>query len=186
MSDRYPQFPASAVSVTEILDACGLIYHASPEALERGQRVHEAVALMLRGRLDWNSVDERIIGYVKSAGECELQYDPLNDRKPDIEGPLCDSVLGIVGTPDLVLGHYIIDFKTGAPAPWHRAQLGGYWHLKGEPSNARLQSVYLQEDGSLPKLVEHRPSEAWREFLTCYNFYRLREQYGRNGITDNP
>lgn len=178
MSDRYPQYPANAVSVTEILDACGLIYHASPEALERGERIHQACALLMAGRLDWSSVDSRIMGWMNSARAFKQPEIIIS-----IEAPAFHRQLGIVGTPDLETPDVIYDFKSGPPAPWHKAQLGGYWRLLGE--RHRLIDVYLQDNGSLPKLVEHPASEAWRDFLTCYNFFRLKEKYG-NGHFDNP
>ncbi len=168
-------------SVTQILDDCGLIYHASDEALERGHRVHEACALLLQGRLDWASVDPRIFGWVSSART--LNFEAFG-KIEEIETPRFHSALKVAGTPDLITELDILDFKTGAPAPWHKAQLGGYWYLAGQ--NRQLISVYLQEDGSLPKLISHTPTEAGRDFLTCYNFYQLRSKYNGNRLPDNP
>jgi RecB family exonuclease len=82
-------------------------------------------------------------------------------EKPEYK--LENEALGLRGTADRVMEagnhwRYIIDIKTGSPAPWHRWQIALYrllyslQHKYGTPLGAAL---YLSSDGTY-RYVEHK------------------------------
>lgn len=177
MSDRYPQFPADAVSATELLHAVGLIDDRfyTEESRERGQRCHVGMQLLAQGRLDWGSVDPVDEGYLRS-GELLLRYTGWTARLT--EQQRYDKQLNVCGTFDADFDSNILaDWKTGAPQKWHEIQLGFYYRLNGE--KGKLAGIYLQEDGSTAKVKFYNAHDAWRKAQVVLNFYRLKEQYGK-------
>jgi len=168
-------------SVTRVLAECGLIHHAGREALERGQIVHRCCELLNQGKLDWSTVDERIIGHVYSY---QAAIEHMGWIAGAVEVSAYDGQYLYGGTYDVCFKFvhdkpdFLIDIKSGARSPWHRAQLGAYWGLNGRLG--RVGNLYTHEDGAMATLVEHDKYEAWNEFITCINFYRLKERYGKS------
>ena len=148
-------------SVTQALEGGGLIdlsgipTHILRRAGERGTRVHEAAALLMRGVLDWATVDEAIGGYV-IALDTFLRRTGFRPVKDSVETPLYCAQYDYCGTPD-VLGTYIIprpfgrplevfavlDWKTGM-MPAVRYQLAAYGHVLGVRHRC---AVKLDADG---------------------------------------
>lgn len=167
--------------VTTILDTCGLIssFAKKPEAAERGALVHDAALLLVQGRLDWSSVDPRIIGYVLSYAQL-LDHTQWLMRAAEVM--LWDKDYLFAGTFDVDFeSNWLADLKTGAPSKWHPLQTAAYKRLNGD--KGRRAGIYLQEDGSIAKFIEHTDRSDWPNFVSCLNVYRLKEQI--NGTKRN-
>lgn len=158
-------------SVTQIITDAGRISSFSMvrAAAERGRVVHKAAALLVAGRLDWTSVDARLVGYVKSYARL---IEATGWVARSVETRRYCPVYDYAGTFDVSFEDQILaDLKTGGPAAWHRAQLGAYWNLNGRDD--RCIGVYLQADGSIARLKETDGLDGFIEFLECL------EQAGR-------
>jgi len=145
-------------SVTQVLEAAGLIdltgipTHILRRAGERGTRVHQAAALLLRGELEWASVDEAIGGYVRAL-DSYLRNSNFKPVKESVETPLYCAQYDFCGTPD-VLGTYplrgrhgvfvILDWKSGM-MPAVQYQLAAYAHALGVRHRA---AVKLNREGT--------------------------------------
>ena len=154
-------------SVTQILDAAGDVssFCRDELAAERGSRVHEACALLATGKLDWSTVDSRIMGYVLSyqsflgmVSKWELQGVERRVYSP----------YGYAGTYDVDFDAALIDIKTGAPVKWHELQTAAYAKAVGKTKRAAL---FLDKSGKSPRYVEHKSRTDWPEFLERVNKY---------------
>lgn len=172
--------------VTGILSAEGL-YKGSdwwtPEGRTFGGYVHQAVEYFNRGTLDWDTLDDALIGCVRSyEAFCQAtHFEPIL-----IEQTLfCD--LGYAGKPD-VSGLFqeknqnaVIDAKTGTPQPADQIQTAFYQMLL-EHNGHRVHvrgSLYLERNGKLPKWKAHTERSDFviaMSILNSYNFKR------RNGL----
>lgn len=151
-SHEYFKNGISYASVTKTISEIGFMPSYQPADLDfylaRGSAIHKATELYDLGTLDEESIDPRISGYLESWKKLNKHYLP-----GQIEIRLCDEIYLYAGTLD----RPDIDLKSGVPAKWHRIQAGAYWGLKklaglgAEPMSA----VYLQEDGSMPKVVPY-------------------------------
>ena len=111
--------------VTEVLREAGMLTDHSrtdPFYAERGTLVHEAIALDLRGELDEESVDQEIRPYLESA---RMAY-----RQIDLTG-----------------GRYLVDWKSGAIEPGHRAQIAAYFYAVPALSPGRYYELQVYGDG---------------------------------------
>lgn len=174
------------ISVTQVLKACGLLGEwGTPEDLERGWIVDKCCELFVLGKLDWSEVDTRIMGYVLSYAEF-LDHTEWVARS--VKRRLYDEQLGFAGEFDVCFeSGWLIDLKAprsgNGKAKWHKLQTAAYKHLDHENGgylmkSLRRGSLYLQPDGSMPKLDEHKDHrEDWAAFLSCLNFVRTKEKY---------
>jgi len=123
-----------AVSVTESLRIAGLIegiQYCSDEALWRGKAIHQAIHFYHKGTLNWHTLDERLIPYVRGY----LRF--IDDTKfipKEWEKRIAIPHLNLAGTMD-VRGLFpdgsegLIDFKTGLQSSmgdWVGCQLALY------------------------------------------------------------
>lgn len=76
-----------------------------------GISVHKAIWMMVRGSLDWDSLGEDVIGYVKAARDY-LEADP--EPITSYEIPYGSIELGYGCTPDLVRKNSIVEWKTSS------------------------------------------------------------------------
>lgn len=120
-----------------------------------GTAAHKAIALEIRGRLRESSVDRRVRPYLEAFRRFrdDQALMPLN-----IELMVWSDPMAIAGTLDMkaIIGkerdQWLIDWKTGAKAPWHAVQTAAYaWLLKERPRRA---AVYLRDDATY-SLDEH-------------------------------
>lgn len=164
--------------VTTILHAAGFMPSSEfidPWYMERGSMIHRATELHDRGTLDESTVDERIKGYLESWKKLDRAY-----SAEQIEVRLCDTLYLYAGTIDRLP---LCDIKSGGPEPWHTLQLGAYYGLcKASMLNRELfispHAIYLQEDGSLPKVKRYTLPEisaALNTFLCALNVYQWRK-----------
>lgn len=169
-------------SVTNILRAEGFMSNYVPADLdwymERGTMVHKATELWDQDKLDEESVDPRIRGYLESWKLFQIDrgkiYAPC-----EIEIKLYDPIYQDAGTLDRI----DLDIKTGQSERWHVFQVARYNKLA--KINGRLEgpdrTVCLQEDGSYPKVKIYTPAELRRAnetYLCCLNIYRAKKEMG--------
>lgn len=162
--------------VSDILDAAGLKtkYGGFQEAQWRGLHVHNATELYDQDDLDWNSVHQAWIGYVKAWAKFreERTFVPTL-----IEWQGYHPTLGFCGTVDRegTCGDSLeqLDIKTGTEEKWHRYQTAGYWILRQNKDAAR-GCVYISEDGTYRKVMHEDPSDirVFMAALTIYNAKR--------------
>lgn len=130
------------VSVTQLLDSCGLVAgkeHFTEESRARGQAVHEAIALIEEGALDPSTVDPRIEGYLAAYRRFAAEMRPttylfecrLASRRWRFAGTF--DWLGWLGGENSLT---LLDYKTGAYADWQDIQLELYARLLAENAAA--------------------------------------------------
>lgn len=165
-------------SVTGIIDSHGFIseYSKNEDAALRGSYAHRACEYFLEDRLDWETIDPRIIPYVTSLARWCLS---TSFQSEAAEVRLYHAQLLFAGTYDVKgiipkLGRVLIDFKTGTAERWHEWQTAGYLLLEG---GYRLRgSLYLQKDGSIAKFKQHKNPTDEAYFVSFLNTYRAKEE----------
>lgn len=138
------------ISVTQVLKNRGLIdtSHFTEESRLRGTAVHEAIHFLNEGDLDWSTVDERLVGYLKAYQKFlrETDFQPIGSE-------LCmGSSAGYGGTLD-AFGPFgprgdrmaIVDYKTGSHQPAYHVQLAAYHDLLLDPVNSRELGLKLPD-----------------------------------------
>ena len=159
-------------SVTQIIGAVlPRTWDCDPWYMQRGTMLHKAVALMLHGELDWNSVDERIVLRVHAAEKFLSEYEVHRLGVLRIEERMCSSCGQFAGTPDLVAGEKtIVDWKS-VVEPEAEIQLGGYAILAGI-TEGRAFAVETRDDGTYAatKYDIRRARQLFLNVLTVYQF----------------
>lgn len=155
--NRYPDFPESDPSVTELLKDVGLIDSTffNHYAAQRGTAVHSACHYLDENDLDRSTVSDEIApyleGYEKFKKESGMTFDI-------IEKPLYSSVYRLKGRPDRVNTKpaIVLDLKTGIPQEWHKWQLALY-HILAFPASVigKRFGLYLNNNGGY-RLEEYR------------------------------
>lgn len=154
------------ISVTGVFkDTLGDPFASVPEdrlefARQRGIAVHAAMALLVRGKLDWKTVDPRIEGYVRAGERFERE---CPGKSMYVEKRMVIPEMELAGTPDVVRfirGHRsLVDYKTGQQMTKRaKLQTAGYKKMHNFkfpyfPISKRF-GLRLQVD-SYYKLVEH-------------------------------
>lgn len=176
MSDRYLQYPAGTLSVTEIIKEAGLIYESDPWYMGRGQAVHAATEYHDRGTLDESTVAEEIRGYLEAWKKyrADTGYTPRL-----IEQELYHPVYKYCGRIDRE-GR---DIKSGSFVKWHLLQGAAYNELEVENgisvAKREWQTVYLQGDGTytVRNYGTIELFQAKKDFLTLLAAIRIKEKY---------
>jgi len=156
-------------SVTGLIKAAGLLGSAaafySPEAADRGTRVHRACLDLDLGNA--MQMDNEVALYLDSYAQWRTLVEPV---WTSMEEPRYSERYDFAGTADRVGTingkPVIIDFKTGGPAPWHGIQLALYDLLYDDlPHMIRRRIVvHLRKDGRIPQTVEYSNST---DYLTA-------------------
>ena len=173
-------------SVTQIVRGCCGGHDADPWYMERGTMVHEAVALMLRDDLDWDSLDSRIFGRVRAI-QSFLTDHPC--AVVSVERQLFDEERMYAGTADAVLkdanGPFIADWK-GTIEPTAELQVAGYCAAFPEFID-RAVVVECRDDGTYRCAWGARKprtkqvfdlGRAERVFLACLSLHGWKKQKG--------
>ena len=119
-------------NVTDILDSAGIVDKRwfTPESAWRGKCVHKACKLLDQGKLDWDTVDPAIAGYVRSWQAFKQQ---TGFKVKVCERPAYHEFWKYAGTVDRIgtmnNSMVLIDIKTGPVATWVRLQTAAYAHL---------------------------------------------------------
>lgn len=141
--------------VTELLKSVGLIDDSRRDerAMERGTAVHMATAFDDEGDLDEQSVTAEVAPYLDGYRKWRREMGAEIVGKP--EQKVADLALGIEGTLDRLVKFngnlYVVDLKTGSPAPWHRWQVALYrllWALQEKQPTPLGAALYLDGDSS--------------------------------------
>ena len=150
---RYTVDGKPVPGVSRILEAAGLkdMRHADPAAMQRGTYVHEAVSLDYEGDLDEATLHPSLAGYVEGFRRWKIE---MGVEVIANEHRVFQPHLLYCGTADWIVRMqgrtWVIDLKSGAPAPWHCAQLAAYalaYQIEaGGPTPARA-GLYLAEEG---------------------------------------
>lgn len=132
-------------SVTQVLAGAGLVdwTYCNDYARERGSLVHKAVAIELRGGLDWSSVPEEFHPYISA----ELQaIEDLGAEVVDSERLLVSKLHGCAGTLDRVVrvngDLWLWDLKTGPVVPAYALQTAAYADMYQEETAQRIKRRY--------------------------------------------
>ncbi len=148
-------------SVTQVLEGVGLtdFSHVAPDVLahaqDRGTKVHQACALLVRGELEWSSVADEIEGYVRAADSFLRHHHSFSAEY--VEHPFYEPHARYCGTIDLAgrmaALRTVIDFKSGSEFAAAKYQLAAYGNAIGYYHRA---VVKLSSDGKY-KLHWFRP-----------------------------
>lgn len=131
---------------------------------DRGTKVHKACEYFDQKRLDWNTVDLKILGYIKSyqLGQHHYKFEILKsemmvfDRLERYAGML-DRIVNFDRSAGVNHGVAQIDIKSGKPHPSHGYQTAGYNNCL-DGVNAEFNKhiprycLYLNKDGEMPEL----------------------------------
>lgn len=147
---RYSIGGRNLPSVTTVLKGTGIIDTSgpwfTPYHRDKGKAIHAACEYLDGNSLDWSTVDERIIGYVRAWQSFLLES---GSQILNVERQLYSPDYGFAGTVDRVLNwrgaRTVVDIKTGGAEKWHRLQTAAYQILDGY-ATARA-CVHVREDG---------------------------------------
>ena len=160
-------------SVSKIVnEVVGLHYIADEWYLQRGNAIHKALALYIKGKLNENSIDERIQAYVENGKKAikDLHLIPTL-----IETPLYHKTLNFAGTPDLLSDTILIDWKTNH-SDNSEIQLGGYILLL-EDNKMNVKKAYeISLEGQTYSLVEYKVSRCKSLFISVLNIYNWKKE----------
>ena len=163
-------------SVTEIINSViQRDFYADEFQMHKGSMIHLALKLYLQGKLDENSIDERIKCRVE-AGKKAIKE--LELRPPYvIEKHLFHKLYQYAGTPDLLTEDGIlIDWKSS-----HNksviGQLGGYYLLLKENKFYvyRLYEIVLDDNGNYV-VNAYQEKQCKRIFLNCLSLFNFLEK----------
>lgn len=180
-------------SVTQVLapldSFAGCPLAALEHASTRGRFVHQAMALLVRDRLDWASLDDELLPYVQ-AGDSFLNEQDLTVIASEMQ--LGSTLLRVAGTLDLVAlwkeREALFDFKaTASLPPTVGPQTAGYALLyneqhQGADKRRKLPrfSVQLKPDGTY-RVRQHAAARDEVMFISSLNVYHWGKQYGTAG-----
>ena len=159
--------------VTSILqDNFGVKPYWSEWHAQKGTAVHQAIALLVKDELDWESVDHRITGRIKAFQRFiqETGYEVLWS-----EESLFSKRYQFAGTLDLVVfdgaaDHILIDIKPPSAEPIVDLQLAGYSLLfdeRGTQKTKRAACVCLKDNGYYSMKWVDNLVLSKRVFLAC-------------------
>jgi hypothetical protein len=167
--------------VTDVLDAVGLIsdFAKNDIAARRGSMVHLACHYLAEERLDWTTVDEQIVAYVRAF---EKFLHDTNFEVWKVETQLYDEELGFAGTFDLygycpAMGISVLDIKTGIKARYHGPQLAAYQHLirnKHWKFPDHRAVIRLRADATYT-LDPYKDRNDWKLFVSALNLVKWKE-----------
>jgi len=162
-------------SLHRILEEVSLIDKRwyKPMYADRGKAIHELTALLDRGLITIDDIDEY-------KGYCEgwlLFKEDFKIKTIDVEKPAANDVYKYACTPDRTCitngKDAIVDIKSGSPEKWHGAQLVAQAMATGL-DDAILYGVYLKETGKYKPIQYYRREHqnAWMSALTLYYYKR--------------
>lgn len=159
--------------VTSILqDNFGVKPYWSEWHAQKGTAVHQAIALLVKGELDWESVDDRIKGRIEAFERFlrETGYEVLES-----EVSLFSSRYQFAGTLDLVVtdgavNPILVDIKPPSAEPIVDLQLAAYSLLLEEEGTHKIKRaacVCLKDNGYYSMKWVDNLALSQRVFLAC-------------------
>lgn len=180
---RYTLEGRDLPSVTTVLQMLADFERVPWETLEAarlfGQRVHEACALLVRGILDWESLDPALVPYLEGARNFLKRADFLVIAS---ELRLAHRPLRYAGTLDL-MGELngapaLVDFKSGAlprsVGPQTSAYAEAYHAMHGKRIRRRYCVQLNPEFSEGYKVHALTDATDWSVFLSCLNVWRFK------------
>jgi len=172
--------------VTEIIQGLGLVDPRwfSDYSRDRGTAVHAAMEYLVRGLLDWSTVDQRIVGYVR-AGEAFLRDAGIKPTDMVLTEHLvfheAHRYAGKLDLFALAFGESsVIDFKSGGLG-CASIQTAAYEEALrvelGAVKPFRRMAVQLREDGTYRK-EDFRASSDYAIWYSCcliFNTFHLKK-----------
>lgn len=155
-------------SVTTVL---GAVYrpfeHCDLYARDRGTYVHEAIALMLEGDLDWDSLRPDTVGFVTAASRAIEELGLFDKPELAFEVRMFSERYRFAGTADVVAtvdpdSVSVVDWKTGEPGAIAGLQLAGYaiaLEEQGYQIRDRV-AVKLNQNGTFKCHLYNDPGDA--------------------------
>lgn len=146
---------------------------------DKGTIIHECCFLLSKGRLDWDSVDPRILPKVKGYEKFLLE---TNFKPERLEEIVYDVELGIAGTYDQVglfqLRLALIDLKNGAFLPFHKLQTALYVIMLRRKGIMVLDryGLYLKDYGY--RLIRYPDRTDEENALTLLKAAQIIKSYG--------
>lgn len=164
---------------TGVLKELGYIYTGDTtrkdglDALQVGQFAHKALELYVLGKLNWKSVDPRIVGYVKSGAlwlDRHVETVHAAEEKRFNIPYLLAGTIDLRAKTDISTLPFIIDYTISANARWKKYQTGAYETLS-DADHLRA-CLGLQEDGSMAHFHQHTNPNDRLIFLSMLNATR--------------
>jgi hypothetical protein len=181
---RYVLGGKEVPSVTTVLQSLemfdGIPFHILDAARERGQFVHEAMALLVRGQLDWSSVDLSLLPYIEG-GKRFLDESGIVVIASEL--PMGCAKLRYAGTLDIYgelrNSECIIDFKaTAAVPPTVGPQTAAYDRLYQSKFGGKARKRYCVQlrpgDYRIHPLTD--PAD-WSVFQSALNIHHWRTKH---------
>lgn len=174
---RYTVHGKRLPSVTEIVgDVVRTPVYATEWHMDRGAKIHRAIALYLKGTLDEASIDVRIRGRVEAAKKAIRE---LGIVPKFLETPQFHPTLQYAGTPDVfTTSHILVDWKS-SHSPATEIQLGGYALLldSHHEHTKKCVEIVLNEDGRYT-LTAYKPDRCSRLFIATLTIYQWQQTHG--------
>lgn len=166
-------------SVTEVIKAAGFMGYLPEDQyyLDRGTYVHEAIALYLKGQLDFGSLSEGIKPFVDSA----IEYITITGYKAEhVELSLYDPVYMYCGTIDTLP---LRDWKNSHHQPWHSIQISSYYNLAlvNDLKPELPCTVHLSDKGKMAKAEPYTAARIYddrKTFFSALHCYQWRKNNG--------
>jgi hypothetical protein len=166
-------------SVTDIIGAViPRGYECAAWYLDRGKALHAAIHLQAKGKLDWSSVDDRIMGRLKAYRKFMLESGWTLIAS---ETPMYSERLGFAGCRDALMldkakVEVLTDFKSSIE-PQVIPQIGAYNILS--PARVGL-ALHLREDGTYRAkwFTSSEMRVAGQVFLNALSLYGWMKQNG--------
>jgi hypothetical protein len=173
--------------VTEILRKTGI----TPEMplscdLDRwyGTAVHKAIELYVKGELDWNELDPRLLPHVQAYQDFERD---TGFKSHSSEIHLYSTIGNVAGRLDLA-GKFpdgrcgIVDTKSGAVSNWVAIQTAAYawlmnpWEQFNQQSAARRFGLSLMN--GKPKIKEFSEQADYHVWFSAVSIYNWKKNHG--------
>jgi hypothetical protein len=169
--------------VTEVIKSNGVMSGGdfyTELGREKGEAIHRACQLLFLDKLDWSTIDGRILGYVLSCTEY-IAHSKFKPRRTEHSN--YHPELGYGGTWDadgssIQIDDFLFDLKSGKKEKWHGVQTSAYQELARVNGILikRRGALYLQPDGSMAKLYLHEDRNDFKIFLSALRILQKEEQ----------
>lgn len=175
-------------SVTQVIRASVKGWQAGDFYLQRGSAVHKAVALAIEDRLDWSTVDERIVGrtraILKFLEDTQLVPVVVEHRLASQRYQFAGCLDYVGCAPIIETDYMILDWK-GSLTPESFLQLGGYqilWSENRKEPITRAALIQCRDDATYKCawLTRRELKDAANTFLSFLTVHGWREKHGLN------
>lgn len=171
--------------VNEILTELNMQEGWGSEAdLLRGTWVHQACQYYDEGTLDQWEFDPVILGYLEGWKKFRVEQCP---RPPVMIEKMMYTSYGFAGRVDRLIGHIVVDIKTGEPGWIAGLKLAAYQILiegtiwgseRPNPGSIKRCAVKLNADGTY-KLYWYTNRKDKDLFLSCVSLYHYKKNGGK-------